>query len=265
MAKVFTVLNEKGGVGKTTTVIHLAHGMALLGYKTLIIDSDGQGNASLNLGLPRGDDLYTLILQAGARTLSDTVFKTGRANLDVLRSDPTTADLKVKLSRLNDDRQYVISTILENNTYDVVFIDCPPSVDVLMPASVVAADYLIIPTTCTQNSVIGMQDLMDQLNALKEFTTCEIAGILPTRVDLVKTEGLMQLKNIYDLYPQWLWSPIPQDANCEKLERIGMTFWEYMPKTRAMVGFDNGEKIKGGGYIHTLKHILRTYFGRDQF
>ena len=141
---IITVANQKGGVGKTTTAVNLAHGAAMRGMSVLVVDLDTQGNVADALGLEDGSELYSWLIN-GASIGKAAVPATGRERLSVIRSNKTTAQLKVAVSGM-DFREMVISNALQGYAFDLVILDCPPSVDILHTAALVAADLLIIPT-----------------------------------------------------------------------------------------------------------------------
>ena len=140
-----TIINIKGGVGKTTTALTIGHGCALAGLKTLIIDLDPQGNCADGLGLgvkPQTPDLYNLLIDE--YPLKD-VAQQVRDKLFLIRSDRKTVMAKTILMS-QDFREYRLSRMLEGHTYDVVLIDNAPSIDVGQTMALVASDYLVIPS-----------------------------------------------------------------------------------------------------------------------
>ena len=121
-----SVINYKGGTGKTSTVVNMAHGMALQGKKVLVIDTDPQGSASHHLGIRASVTLYDLLIKGF--DIEDCIVN-ARENLDIICANEHLFPAEMKLSR-EDDREYVLSDRLEFlDGYDVVFLDCAPSMN----------------------------------------------------------------------------------------------------------------------------------------
>jgi chromosome partitioning protein len=253
---IIAVANQKGGVGKTTTAVTLAHGLALRGYRILLVDLDPQGNVSDCLGLPAGNDLAGLLTPGSEVSLEAGVFASGRENLDVIRSDKRTAALKTIIAGV-DMREYVLDDLLNHHGYDVVMMDCAPSVDVLMTAAIVAADYLLITTRLDQLSVKGIRDLLQSLEHLKRITTCALGAILPTFYDRQTSESYLQLCHLVNTFGESVWPPIPQDTLCREAARFGKTLWEYAPTMRAVIGYPDKNSMIGG-YKQVLDRLEKN-------
>lgn len=233
---IITIANQKGGVGKTTTAVTLAHGLALKGYETLLVDLDTQGNCSDALGIEKGPALFEWLI--AKRGMSGCVW-TARERLDVIRSDKQTYELKQILAA-RDFRENVLRDALKgyDSRYDVVLMDNAPSVDVLHMASLVASDYMIAVTKLDQFSSDGVLESFRSLKSALEATKskCEVAGIIPTFYDKVTNESHAQLANLAELYNGLVWPVIPQDTSCREASRLGKTLWE-MGHGRAVTGY----------------------------
>ncbi len=175
MPTTIAILNQKGGVGKTTTAVTLASGLARMNYRVLLIDLDTQGNVADSLGLAHGDDLRRLLSPDLHCPLDQAVTPSGVDNLDVIRSDKSTTALKQTLAGVTL-REYILADVLQNAGYDVIVLDCAPSVDLLHFAALVAADYLLIPTRLDKLAVNGVRDALQTLAALKRISQCQVAG-----------------------------------------------------------------------------------------
>lgn len=254
---IIAIANQKGGVGKTTSAVTIASGFALKGYKTLLVDLDSQGNVCDSLGLDPGGDLYDLLIPGTSTSLQKVTTPSGRRNLDVVRSAKNTGALKISLSGV-DFREFVLANALDNHSYDVVFLDCAPSLDLLHTAALIASDYLIIPTKLSQLSINGILETVETLKMIKAFGRkgCRLLGILPTFYERVTTESKMQLANLRSYVSEQLFLPIPIDKNCPEAVRFRQTLWEYAPKCRALFGvkMTNGKYF--GGYIQAINHLL---------
>jgi chromosome partitioning protein len=257
---VLAIVNQKGGVGKTTTAVTLAHGFALRGKRVLLIDLDSQGNVADCLGLPEGGDLYDLLSPRNETDpellIQNVAVDSGRPALDVIRSDKTTATLKQMLAG-DDFKVYRLQDALEYSTYDLVILDCAPSVDLLQTAAIVAAYYVLVPTRLDQLAMKGVRDVLKSMKTVEGRIRREIrlAGILPTFYDRVTSESYLQLKHLAKAFGPQVLPPIPTDTQCRVASRHGKTLWEFAQNSRALRGYvhEDGERI--GGYKEVLGRI----------
>ena len=252
-ATILAILNQKGGVGKTTTAVTLASGLARAGKRVLLVDLDTQGNVADSLGLPPGDDLRRLLSPDLACPLDKAVLPSGLPGLDVLRSDKSTTALKQSLAGVTL-REYVLADALHGCAYDLVVLDCAPSVDLLHFAALVAADYLLIPTRLDKLALNGVRDALQTLSALRRISHCQVSGILPTFYERVTLESHEQLLHLAQTFGRLVFPPIPQDTQCRVASRHGKTLWEHDPQAKALNGYEQGSKHIGG-YAQALERI----------
>ncbi len=238
---IITIANQKGGVAKTTTAVNMAHGAAIRGYTTLLIDLDSQGNVADSLGLPEGADLYHWLIQ-DEKDYMHYLVESGRSRLSVIRSDKHTAALKEVLAGRSFREQVLASALKDySHEFDLVFLDCPPSVDLLHTAALVAADLLIAPTKLDQFAIKGVMEVIRSLDAVRQGTNCrcQLAGIIPTFHDLVTTESHKQLANLVENYEDLVWPVIAQDNTCRVANRKGKTLWEMPGVPKARTGYSD--------------------------
>jgi chromosome partitioning protein len=151
-------------------------------------------------------------------------------------------------------REYILADVLQGSGYDVVALDCAPSVDLLHFAALVASDFLLIPTRLDKLAVNGVRDALQTLAALKRISHCQVAGILPTFYERVTLESHEQLVHLAQTFGRLVLPPIPQDTQCRVASRYGKTLWEHEPNAKALIGYDQGSKHIGG-YIQVLDRV----------
>ena len=191
MKKIISVINQKGGVGKTTTVVNLSTALAQLGKKILVIDLDPQGNATTGLGKSNNEsdkNIYKVII--GQTDLKKCIQKSCVENLDIIGSNVNLSGLEVETAD-DPNRAFLLKEILtEKNrdsldVYENIFIDCPPSLSLLTVMSLVAADELLVPLQTEFFALEGVSQLVKTIERIKINlnSSLEIRGILLTMFD----------------------------------------------------------------------------------
>ncbi len=191
-SKIISVINQKGGVGKTTTVINLAAGLAGSGKKILVIDLDPQGNATTGLGHSNMDGSEKSIYNAlnGSKNISEVIKKTEINDLDIITSNVDLSGLEVETAGDNG-RAFILRDKLsiffkENNTnYSHIFIDCPPSLSLLTVMALVASNSLIVPLQTEFFALEGLTQLVKTIDRVKESLNSDLSirGIILTMYD----------------------------------------------------------------------------------
>ena len=190
--KILSIINQKGGVGKTTTVINLAAGLSMKGKKILVIDLDPQGNATTGLGLSNTENTDRTIYSVlnGTNNIFDVIHKTKFENLDLITSNVDLSGLEVETAG-DSRRAFILKEQItaylndSRGSYDYVLIDCPPSLSLLTIMALVASKSLIVPLQTEFFALEGLTQLMKTIERIKNNLNPEliIKGILLTMYD----------------------------------------------------------------------------------
>ena len=187
--KIIAVANQKGGVGKTTTSVNLSAALAERGIRVLLADLDPQGNASSALGLAQGEhaSLYQALI--GEQPVEDLVAQTRLENLFAIPADLNMAGAEVEVARMEEHMlqlRRALAPLKAANKFDYMFLDCPPSLGILMSNALAAADEILVPIQCEYYALEGLGLLMqvtDQIRSCGANPGLAISGLLMTMFD----------------------------------------------------------------------------------
>ena len=188
MNKIICIANQKGGVGKTTTAINLSASLATAEMKTLLIDSDSQGNATSGMGLDqdliRGKNFYHALI--GSIPLQDVIVATAVPHLDMVPCNRDLIGVEVEFVNIKDREKKLRSLLQKLDTlYNFIIIDCPPSLGLLTINALVASDYLVVPLQCEYFAMEGLGHLINTIRLIKAKLnpSLTLGGILLTMYD----------------------------------------------------------------------------------
>ena len=184
MAKLIAIANQKGGVGKTTTCVNLCAALSLMDKNVLLVDCDPQGNASSGMGVSKSQRPNTYDMLINGAKAADCVVHTDYG--DVIPASKELAAASVELIE-TEAREYVLKKALDtiSSNYDYIFMDCPPSLELLTVNSLVAADTVLIPMQCEYYALEGIADLMTSIKMCSRRLNRKlgIEGIVLTMYD----------------------------------------------------------------------------------
>tara|TARA_B100000676_G_scaffold305852_1_gene360894 strand:+ start:639 stop:1403 length:765 start_codon:yes stop_codon:yes gene_type:complete len=187
VSKIFSICNQKGGVGKTTTSVNLSAALSLNNKKVLLIDMDPQGNATMGSGIDKYELEYSLadLLLENNKNIEEIIFNSDEG-FDVIPANQALTFAEVKLLELKN-RELILRKILENikDNYQYIVIDCPPSLNILTVNALAVSDYVIIPTQCEYYALEGLTALLETIDKIKISVNegLKIGGILRTMYD----------------------------------------------------------------------------------
>jgi chromosome partitioning protein len=212
--KIVSIINQKGGVGKTTTAINFASGLALAGYKTLLIDSDPQGHATKALGFMPGTfnlAYQDLLLDDNDNiTLDDVVIqKTQVKNLSLLPANLNLDSAEIQLMMKVIDRATRLKDAIKDTGYDFIIIDCRPTLGILTVNALYACDFILVPCEIAPFSLEGFSDLWDTIRKVKKRNSFDINSslrILYTMYDKRKKISLDYIESEIKQYKNFILS-----------------------------------------------------------
>ncbi len=241
MGQTVAFANQKGGVGKTTTVVNLASYLALAGDRVLVIDLDPQGNATSGLGLDRNrsESVYDAVIEAVA--LADLTVATPIDGLSIVPSSIALAGAEVELAPIEQRERRLARLIApERDRYDYVFIDCPPSIGLLTVNALSAADSTLIPIQCEYYALEGLTQLIATVNLVRDHLNPSLAikGAVLTMFDSrTKLSADVASEVRSHLGDRVYKSVIPRSVRLSEAPSHGLPIHLYAPTSKGAVAY----------------------------
>lgn len=239
---VVAIANQKGGVGKTTTSVALAVLLARAGLRVLLIDLDPQGNASSSLGIDKGTLVRTTYdLMIGRARAVDAARTTGRERLDIVPTSSALAAAEIELVDV-PDREHQLERSLAgiDGRYDVVLIDCPPSLGLLTVNAFTAARSVLVPIQCEFLPLEGLTQLQRTIGQVRQHLNpaLTITGVLMTMYDARTRLSAQVVEEVRRFYPEELFATvIPRSIRMAEAPSYGLSIGEYDPRSNGAVAY----------------------------
>lgn len=261
--KIYAVVNQKGGVGKTTSVVNIGGFLASNGWRVLVVDLDPQSNATSGLGFDKNEDrrsTYDLLLQAAE--FDDVVVEYEELNLALLPANPDLSGAEVEL--VNEiGREYRLRQALEpaDERYDYVLVDCPPSLSLLTINALTAArDGVLIPVQCEYLALEGLSQLMQTLERVKRYLNeqLEIRGMVMTMYDGRTNLSRQVVEEVRSHFPGKVFRTIiPRNVRLSEAPSYGQPINLYAPSSPGAMAYKDltAELLKGDGVPLKAKDI----------
>lgn len=232
MKKVSAIVNQKGGVGKSTTAVNLGACWAYLGYKILLIDIDPQGNATSGVGIEKSSlhySIYDLLMENAP--FYDVLQKTKREGLYILPATIDLAGAEIELvSAISREQQLKRSIIDEIDNFDYILIDCPPSLGLLTLNALTASTAALVPIQCEYYALEGLSQLMKTISLVKKNINpeLELVGVILTMCDFRTNLSQNVIDEVKNFFKDKVYTTIiPRNVRLSEAPSYGLSIIDY--------------------------------------
>jgi chromosome partitioning protein len=243
MGHIISIVNQKGGVGKTTTAVNLGAYLASLGKFVLLIDIDPQANATSGLGIDYNkleQGVYEALM--GDKHFKEVIFNTTMPGYKIAPANPNLAGANVELVNMENRESRLEEALLSvRNDYDYIIIDCPPSLGLLTINGMVAAEKLLIPVQAEYYALEGLGQLMNTINLIKNNIkpNLEVLGAVLTMYDKRTKLSDEVLYQLYQYFPNRIFrSVIPRNVRLTESPSFGKSILEYDSKSKGAKAYE---------------------------
>ena len=243
--RIIAFANQKGGVGKTTSAVNIAAGVAALGKKVLLCDFDPQGNASSGVGVDKSTNKTVYDVLMGANPY-EAIITTNYENLDCIPASVSLAGAELEIAD-EQRRETKLKTALDmlRLDYDYIFIDCPPSLGLLTINALCAADGVIVPMQCEYFALEGLSQLMKTISIIKKKynPSLTLDGVVVTMFDGRLNLSLQVLEEIKNYLPGKLFrTPVPRNVRLSEAPSYGMPIKYYDKHSKGAMAYEDISK-----------------------
>ena len=235
MGKIISIVNQKGGVGKTTTTVNLGASLTIEKQKVLLIDFDQQANATISLGINREDINYDIVdILLNSAEVEDVILKTNVESLDIIPASIRLSQLEDLLYN-TDYKEWILYKKIENlkNKYDYILIDCPPSLGLIIDNALFASDSVIIPVECGFYAYDALTQMVNKIDEVQKIKKINIEGILLTKLDNRNTFGYKIVDKVRFMFPNKTFKTIiSASSHIQEAPMYGKTVIQFSYNSR---------------------------------
>ena len=252
MARIIAIANQKGGVGKTTTAVNLAACLAKKGQRVLLIDMDPQGNATSGLGVDNRkveNSIYDILISA--EKMENVIVKTDFRNLELCPSSIALSGAEIELVNVMA-REYRLKEALEDvkDTYDFIFLDCPPSLGLVTLNALTACGSVLMPIQCEYYALEGLSQLTATIKRVKKLLNpdIQIEGVLMTMFSSRQNLAIQVVDEVKKFFPEKVYKTIiPRNVRLSEAPGFGQPVIQYDPSSRGAESYtDLAEEVLSG-------------------
>ena len=235
MSKIISIVNQKGGVGKTTTAINLSAALSTFGKKVLLIDLDSQGNSSRGYGIDitiLNRTIFDVLI--GNCTINQSIKKTTIPHVDIIPSNLKLSNLESEINKKSLDPLHLLSSKIKEikGNYDFVLIDCPPSLGIISLNALIASNSALVPVQCEYFAMEGLAQVISTINRVQTNynNNLKIEGFLLTMLESRSKLGLEVIEQVRGLFRESTYNVvIPRNVSISEASAMGVPVLKYKP------------------------------------
>ncbi|MFC1770780.1 ParA family protein, partial [Candidatus Margulisiibacteriota bacterium] len=230
-------INYKGGTGKTTTTVSLAHGLANRGQKVLVIDTDSHGSLSYYLGARNRCSLYDLLLK---KVDYKECISNVRKNMDIISANNRLYAASIAMAKLKQRETILLDKLSQIEGYDYIIIDCTPTMNLINQNALICAPELFVPVSMEYLSLVGVRQLLSNIKILNKIFKKDVfvSKIIPTFYDKRNNKSKVVLESLGKVFKDNITTPIRSCIALSEAPTFKKTIFEYNPKSPAAADYE---------------------------